>query len=94
MSLAFPSRISFLGLQRTAGVSRLGRDLSRPDEESCYQHAEDEPADVGQERDAAQLALALNNPKLPRPAGTETATAVVTSVNQLLDALALARCSG
>ena len=40
------------------------------------------------------LALALNNPRLPRSAGTETATAMVTSVNQLLDALALARCSG
>jgi hypothetical protein len=47
VALRFGPHISFLGLQRTAGVSRLGRDLSRPDEESCYRHAEDEHADVG-----------------------------------------------
>jgi hypothetical protein len=70
------------------------RDLSRPDEESCYQHAEDEPADVGEERDAPRLALALNNPKLPSISWYRTATAIVTSLNQLLDALALVRYSG
>ena len=38
--------------------------LSRPGEAPCYQQAEDEPADVGEERHAAPFAEALNSPEL------------------------------
>ena len=51
------------GLRRGA-PSLPGCCLSRPGEEPCYQQAEDEPADVGEERHAPPFAEALNSPKL------------------------------
>ena len=39
--------------------------MSRPDEESCDQHAEDEPADVSEERDAAPVRLGVEQPEAP-----------------------------
>jgi hypothetical protein len=40
-----------------------GAGRSRPGKEPCQEKAEDEPADVGEERDAAPFAWALNSPK-------------------------------
>ena len=50
------------GLRRERRCSRCC--LSRPGEEPCYQQAEDEPADVGEERHAAPVRRGAEQPKL------------------------------
>src|SRR5580700_5466778 len=72
-----PTRISATGVwlrrlrrgEDPAGLRRgapllPGCCLSRPGQESCCQQAEDEPADVGEERTPPPFAEALNSPKL------------------------------
>jgi hypothetical protein len=49
--------------EEAGGPGRVPR--AGPDEESCYQHAEDEPADVGEERDAAPVGLGVEPPEAP-----------------------------
>ena len=47
------------------GPSLLGFGLSRPgNKQSCYQQAEDEPADVGEERDGAAVRLGVEQPEV------------------------------
>src|SRR5271157_2167725 len=47
------------------GPSLLGCGLSRPgSKQSCYQQAEDEPADVGEERDGAAVRLGVEQPEV------------------------------
>src|SRR5271166_164074 len=47
------------------GPSLLGCGLSRPgSKQSCYQQAEDEPADVGGERDGAAVRLGVEQPEV------------------------------
>ena len=60
-----PSRISFLGLQRTAGVSRLGVICPAPTRSRVISSPKRNPPTWAKNAAPPPSALALNNPKLP-----------------------------
>ena len=57
---------------RERGLPSPGWDLSRPGEQPCHQQAEDEPADVGEERGAASVGAGVEQPGV----GTRASAAV------------------